>query len=132
MIKAFGCRNFLVLWLLMGLLMGSSFAKALTLPEYLQLVQQKNKTFLSLEASKEAASVRYVQGNLDLSPVMTASQTYLDDKSLQASAGGAVTHTEVRQSALGFRKKFSTGTTAAVQASVQATNVAGSTGSSSG
>ncbi len=101
-------------------------SSALTLNEYLSLVQKKNKSFLSLQASVEAANSRYEQGNLDLSPVLTASENYLDDKSLQQSFAGAITHTQVRQSVLGFSKKFSTGTTATVQASVQATNIEGS------
>ncbi len=108
-----------------SLLFLSPTSQALNLNDYLNQVKLKNKLFLSLDASTEAASSRYEQANLELSPVLTASETYLDDKSLQQSFFGGTTHTQIRQSSLGFNKKFSSGTTAGIQASVQSANIEG-------
>jgi len=102
---------------------------AMTLEEYLQMVQKKNRIFLSLDASQEAASNRYKQGDLELSPILTASGNYLDDKSLQNSGTSVLTHNQVRQYSLGLAKKFWTGTQASVTGSVQAVNVEGAVGS---
>lgn len=109
----------------------SQSASALTLDEYLAEVQKKNKTFLSLESSLEAASLRYEGANLELSPILSAGGSYLDDKSQQFSAGGAINHNQVRQYSLGLSKKFSTGTQASIIGAVQAINLEGSSTSGS-
>lgn len=111
------------IWLTAAVLMMSSLARGLTLDEYLSQVQQKNKNLLSLDASTEAADVRYEQGNLDLSPVFNAGANYLDDKAQQFSAAGTLTRNEVRQYSLGLSKKFSTGTKASVQGLVQSNRI---------
>ncbi len=99
---------------------------AMTLEEYLQTVQKKNRTLLSYEASQEAANSRYQQGDLDLSPYLKAGANYLDDKSLTNSGLVSLTHNQVRSYNLGLEKKFSTGTTAAVTGTVTAVNAEGS------
>ncbi len=101
---------------------------ARTQGEYLQLVQKKNKTFQSLDASLEAADSRYRQGDLELSPILTASGSYLDDKSLTPNGSVTLSHNQVRQYSLGLAKKFSTGTQASVTSSVQAMNAEGTAG----
>lgn len=105
----------------------SQSASALTLDEYLREVQKKNKNLLSYEASMEAASIRYEGANLELSPILSAGANYLDDKSQNYSAAGAITHNQVRQYNLGLSKKFSTGTQASVVGAVQAINLEGTT-----
>lgn len=95
-------------------------SEALTLDEYLEQVQKKNRALQSLEASQEAANDRYKQGDLVLSPVFTAATNSTDDKSLQYSSSGLVSHMQARQTSLGIAKKFSTGTQVSVQGSVQA------------
>lgn len=109
----------------------SQSGAAMTLEEYLQSVQKKNRTFLSFEASTEAATSRYQQGDLELSPILSASGSYLDDKSLQSSGGSSLTHNQVRQYSLGLSKKFSTGTQAALTGSVTGVNAEGSFGGTS-
>jgi outer membrane protein TolC len=106
-------------------------SSALTLDEYLQMVQKKNRTFQSLEASQEAADSRYKQGDLDLSPMLTASGSYLDDKSLTSAGTAVLTHNQVRQYSLGLAKKFSTGTSASVTSTLQAVNSEGAAGATS-
>ncbi len=103
---------------------------AMTLEEYLQTVQKKNRNFQALDASQDAATSRYQQGDLDLSPILSASGNYIDDKSLQSVGTSLVTHSQVRQYSLGLAKKFSTGTQASVTSSVEALNVEGATGTS--
>jgi outer membrane protein TolC len=101
---------------------------AMTLEEYLQTVQKKNRNFQALDASQDAATSRYQQGDLELSPILSASGNYIDDKSLQSVGTSLVTHSQVRQYSLGLAKKFSTGTQASVTSSVEALNVEGATG----
>jgi outer membrane protein TolC len=112
-------------------LLVSTTAGALTLEEYLQQVREKNKTFQALKASQEAASVRYRQGDLELSPFLSASANYLDDKAQQFSGAGFLTHNQVRQYSLGLSKKFSTGTQASLTTSVQSLNIEGNSGPAS-
>lgn len=103
-------------------------APAMTLDEYLSAVQSKNKTFLSLEASQTAARTRYEQADLELSPFLNASASYLDDKSEAPNPSGLTTHQQVRNYSLGLAKKFSTGTQVSVTGSVQAVNSEGTSG----
>ena len=105
-------------------------ASAMGLDEYLQAVQKKNKTFQSLQASEEAADGRFAKADLELSPIFNMSGSLLDDKSIGAQGTTVTSHTQVRQYGLGFAKKFSTGTQASVDGSVQALNVLGSAGGS--
>ncbi|PIS10141.1 MAG: TolC family protein [Bdellovibrio sp. CG10_big_fil_rev_8_21_14_0_10_47_8] len=104
-------------------------ANAMTLEQYLETVQNKNRTFSSLRASKEAGNLRYMQGDLELSPQLTAQGSYLDDKGISYTTSGTVDHNQVRQYSLGLGKKFSTGTQIQVQGSIQAANAEGTTAS---
>src|SRR5262249_44801135 len=70
---------------------------AMTLDEYLQAVQKKNHTLQSLDVSKEAATSRAQQGDLELSPILSAGGSYLDDKSLTSLGTAVLTHNQVRQ-----------------------------------
>jgi outer membrane protein TolC len=101
---------------------------AMTLDEYLRAVQKKNHTFQSLEASTEAATSRSQQGDLELSPILSASGSYLDDKSLTSLGTAVLTHNQVRQYNLGLAKKFSTGTQASITGTVQGINTDGTAG----
>ncbi len=94
-------------------------SSALTLEQYLNQVKQKNKLFQSLDASREASENRNAQADLELSPVLTALAQNQDDKSLQTMGTVVVNHAQTRQYSLGLGKKFSTGTSASVTASVQ-------------
>lgn len=95
---------------------------AMTLEQYLMQVKQKNKLFQSLDASREASANRNAQADLDLSPVLTATAQSQDDKSLQTLGSVVVNHAQSKQYSLGLGKKFSTGTSASVTASVQSLN----------
>jgi outer membrane protein TolC len=114
-------------WVLVSLvamsLMMAESARAMSLQEYLKLVSQKHGGLKSIEASKEAAENRKVTQELDLSPVLTLSGGYLDDKKVQATAPSyIVNHSEVRTYSLGLAKKFVTGTYVQVTGTAQQIN----------
>lgn len=104
--------------------------QAMNLQEYLNAVQGKNKNLLSIEVNKEAAETRYQQGDLELSPYLSARGFYQDDKSTQYSTNSVINHQQIRQYSLGLSKKFSTGTQASVTSSLQAVNSEGVAGAS--
>jgi outer membrane protein TolC len=115
------------LGLILTSLVWAQVSSAMTLDEYLSQVQKKNRNLQSLESSQEAASLRYDANNLELSPILSAGANYIDDKALNFSTGGNVTHSQVRQYSLGLAKKFSTGTSASIVGSLQAMNLEGTT-----
>lgn len=91
----------------------------MTLEEYLARVQNESRSVKALEASTEAAEFRYLQADLELSPVLTLKGSYLDDKSLDTPGPGmTMSHVEAREYSMGLAKKFSTGTKASVTTGV--------------
>lgn len=106
------------------MLMATS-AQSISLEQYLDLVSHKSKSYQSIEESLRAASTRYDQGDLELSPYLTASGYYQDDKSNQYGVGVLTNHQQLRQYSLGLAKKFSSGTQASVTGNVQAINAQG-------
>jgi outer membrane protein TolC len=105
---------------------GFSFqAQAITLEEYLIQVSKNNRSFQAIDASLSAAETRYEGADLELSPFLTASAAYTDDKSNGYLGSLATSHAQTRSYSLGLNKKFSSGTQAAVVASVQAINAEG-------
>ena len=127
--------GFIFSGLLVSLLLTTSgSSQAMTLDQYLLQVKQKNKLFQSIDASREASENRNAQADLDFSPVLTALAQTQDDKSLQTLGTVVVNRAQTRQYSLGLGKKFSTGTTASVTASVQSLksdyNIGAASGSS--
>lgn len=81
---------------------------ALTIDEYMQQINEKNKTILSYNTAIEAAHDRQDVGDLSLSPLLTASYSHASDQSLPSQLGS---RRDSETAALGLSKKFSTGTT---------------------
>ncbi len=107
------------------LILSAPMARSLTLEQYLSSIENKNKSFQSVEANLTAAQTRYNQGDLELSPFLTANAFYQDDKSNQYGVGSLTSHQQIRQYSLGLAKKFSTGTQAQISGNVQAINAQG-------
>jgi outer membrane protein TolC len=116
-------RSLVFLSCFLGLFAGQ--AKAFTLDDYLNIVLKNNGHFQSVEESRKTAETRYQQGDLELSPFLTASAFYQDDKSNQYGVSSLTSHQQIRQYSLGLSKKFSTGTQASVQGNIQAVNALG-------
>lgn len=88
------------------------------LENFLQLVGQKNGNFKSIQSSLEAARARRQRGDLELSPVLTANAQAVDDKKPTILGPIVLSGTKQTEASLGIAKKFSTGTQAAVTASI--------------
>ncbi len=98
-------------------------SRALSLDEYLAIVAQKHGGLKALDASKEAAEGRKTSQEIDLSPVLTLSGSYLDDKKTTASSPTyLINHNEVRSYSLGLAKKFVSGTQLQVSTTAQQIN----------
>lgn len=82
-------------------------AWAMTLEEYMALLQQKNRLYTSYQTSIEASRDKRVAGDLLLSPTLTAGYSVLTDKTEPIVVADQRTTTV---SSLGVSKKFSTGT----------------------
>jgi outer membrane protein TolC len=90
---------------------------AMSLQEYLKIVEDKNRTVKSLDAEREAADYRQEAGDINLVPVLTAGVGYLSDKNptSQFIAFGAE-ETKAWNMSLGLAKQFSSGTSVSVNA----------------
>lgn len=96
----------------------------LTLEFFLKQVAEKNKNVQSIQTLKSSVTDKYMQNDLVLSPMMTVKGTMLDDKSLVSSTPTyTVTRTQGQEYSLGLAKKFSTGTSAQVEAKVLDANI---------
>lgn len=104
--------------IILGMIMASSLAQAMSLDEYLRQVQSRNHAFRSYEVSKEAADAKKVAGDIELTPMLTAEASYLVDKSPTNTFVQLLSAKESKISAysLGVAKKFSTGTAVSVTA----------------
>lgn len=99
-------------------------AKDLSLQEYLRQVKEKNKNFQSVQALKNGVSDKYLSNDLGLSPIMTVKGSMIDDKALVSSSPTyTVTRTQGQEYSLGLAKKFSTGTSASIDAKVLDANI---------
>lgn len=96
---------------------------------FLEQVVERNGNFKSLQSSREASQSRRLQGDLELSPVFTASAQAVDDKRPQIFGPAfSLTGTKQQEVSLGLAKKFSTGTQAALTGSVSETTTMASIG----
>lgn len=93
-------------------------AQALTLDEYLNEVRAKNGMVQSYQSSKEAATARRIQGDLELSPMLQVKATKMIDKKLQIQGTSMVNQLDTTDYTLALAKKFSTGTQAAISLGV--------------
>ncbi|MEK6772376.1 MAG: TolC family protein [Bdellovibrionota bacterium] len=82
--------------------------KTMDLTQFLQQVQDNNKSFKMNQSSKEAALDKKTAGDISLVPVLTFSGSYLSDKKQPVFTGGTETINTLYS--LGLAKKFSTGT----------------------
>lgn len=97
-------------------------ASEYSLDTFLTAVAAQNGNFRAISSSKEAAQARRVAGDIELSPILTATARKIDDKKPQILGAFSLTGSQVEEYSLGLSKKFSTGTTAAVTASVNETS----------
>lgn len=99
----------LIVIALLGLWQSSAWS--MDLSEYLQAVQSKHRSLQALDAAEEAVQDRKESGDLELTPTLTLSAQYTDDKKEpnQLFQFG-VTESKMTQYSLGLNKKFSTGT----------------------
>lgn len=108
------------------LLLWQTPVSAMTLQEYLKIVESKHKTIQSLDVSKEAADLREEAGDIELVPTLVAGVNYLSDKApLGQFALFGATETRNLSYNLGVGKKFSTGTTVGISANASETENSG-------
>ena len=88
-------------------------AQALTLDEYLERVQKTHGVYLSTKLAQKTAPNRNAQGDLQLSPYLTASASYIDDQKYPTNPYEG-DRTKVANFSLGVAKKFTTGTAASL------------------
>ncbi len=112
--------NLLILILPLSLYAKDQISKEISLNDYLQQVQKNNRSFQMIEQMDSAASLRYGAADLSLSPVLTASGKYIDDKAQRpVTPTFIVDRQKSREYSLGLAKKFgATGTSASVSANV--------------
>ncbi len=89
-------------------------ASSLTLEEFLQKAEDKNKIFQSLEKAKASSAYKREKGDLELAAQLTAKVGMRDDKAITQSPSLFGTRTQSTEYSLGFDKRFSTGTAASV------------------
>ena len=104
-----------------------STSQALTLEEYLKKVETDNKKIQSLGYSLESAKAKRISGDVELSPILSASVGYLSDEKPTSLPSLMGTKTTATQVSLGLAKQFSTGTQAQVAVSGQEAEVDGTT-----
>lgn len=100
---------------------------AMNLADFLDQVMKRNGNFKSLQSSRDAAVARRIQGDLELSPILTANVQAVDDKRPQILGAFNLTGTKTQEVSLGLAKKFTTGTQAQVTASVNETTTSAQT-----
>lgn len=91
---------------------------AMGLEDFLKSVGERNGNFKAIASSREASLARQLQGDMELSTILTASAQSVDDKKPQFLGAFNVSGTKAQEFSVGLSKKFSTGTQAAVTASV--------------
>ncbi len=96
-------------------------APALTLEQYLNQVRSNNGILKSLEISREAAGSRRLQGDLELSPILTGRAGKVTDQKKQFFGAGFLDKLESTEYSLALSKKFVTGTQASVSLGVNET-----------
>jgi outer membrane protein TolC len=97
----------------------SASDQVVTFDGYLESVMRNNQLFESLKLAEESAEQKRVASDFDLSPMLTASIRQLDDRKLQPFGAAAVLdRTKVFDYQFGIAKKWSTGTTTQLSASL--------------
>lgn len=98
--------------------------RSLSLKDFLDLVMNKNKKYQSSVESQDSALEKYVQNDLELSPVLMLRASQFDDQSLQQTTPTyTVNRFKQKQYSLGLAKKFSTGTSVSVEGVVSDVNI---------
>lgn len=95
------------------MMLAGAGAQGMTLDEYMNQVQQRNKQLAAYTLAVEASNDTRVAGDLALSPLLTASHSYTSDKSLPSAVADK---RDTTVSTLGLSKSFITGTTLGVSA----------------
>ncbi|MNK01158.1 Outer membrane efflux protein [compost metagenome] len=105
--------------LVIAMLLLAQVTQAMTLNEYLGVVENKNKNIQALTVFQEEADLNEEAGDLALVPVLTAGASYLSDRSPanQFVLFGA-NEAKVAQYSLGLGKQFSSGTAIQLSAGV--------------
>ncbi len=80
----------------------------MSLDQFIDKVQTKNKNFQMSQTLKEAASDKKLAGDISLVPILILKGAYLSDKKQPVFTGG--TETITKNYSLGVAKKFSSGT----------------------
>lgn len=97
--------------LFFALIWGGSSASAMSVQDYLQMVQKRNRTVRALEVSAEAADDRMESIDIDLAPYMSAEANHINDRSpLSQFATLGSSEVKTTSYSLGLGKKFSSGT----------------------
>lgn len=104
--------------LMLGLVLASSVANALSLDEYLRQVEQQNQSFKAYEFSKEAADSKKVSGDLELNPILTIDAGKVIDKAGNNSfiQQMGADKSEITSFSVGLAKRFSSGTAVSLTA----------------
>ena len=88
----------------------------LSLNDFLDLLVNKNKKYQALVESQDSALEKYLQSDLELSPVLMLKTSQFDDQSLQQKTPTyTVNRFKQKEHSLGLAKKFSTGTSVALE-----------------
>lgn len=93
-----------------------SFAQminALSLPEYLSAVTQKNKNFMAIEKSLESSQQKWTAQDIQYAPALMVQVAQINDQSPLNSYSAS--ESSIQQYSLGLQKKYKTGTTLGVQ-----------------
>jgi outer membrane protein TolC len=91
--------------------LGAVYADNLSLDSFIQIVKEKNQSYLASKESLEHLEKKLEMNDLELSPFLMADMGMQDDRTVKMlpSFMGTRTKTDLAAS-LGFAKKFSTGT----------------------
>lgn len=98
----------------------------LSLEQFLGQVQAKNGLVQSLKSSRKAAENKRVQGDLELSPILSLRAAQIKDKKLQIQGTSLVDQLDTKDYTMSLGKKFSTGTQAQVSFGVNELTFQGS------
>jgi uncharacterized membrane protein YkoI len=79
-----------------------SQAASMSLEDFLQRAEEKNKTFQSLEKAKASSVYKREKGDLELAAQLTAKVGMRDDKSITQSPSLFGTRTQSTEYSLGF------------------------------
>jgi len=98
-------------------------ASAMTLSEFLRQVEGNNQYSQAYQMSQEAAVERSAAGDLELTPMLSLSGSYLDDKKQPSNFGLNIKQVKGAEYNLGLAKNFSSGTQISVFSKVGQTDM---------